>query len=245
MGLPLLKAVTNFLILHLPHTFLPSWPLHGALCWLGFLQPITSPALGSASFLCCRHPEWSWAYVSLSFRNVVKCPDSIRWIISWNKHHSDWSHERSTEYARKIVLFVVHSPSHVQLFATPWAAACQSSLSSTISWSLLKFMCIGSVMLSNHLILCHCLLLLPSIFPTSGSFQMSQLFTSGGLSIGASASASVLPMNIQGWFPLGLAGLMSSLSKGFSRVISSTTIWKHQFFGIPLSLWNDGLCLKY
>ena len=82
-------------------------------------------------------------------------------------------------------------------------------------------------------------------FPASGSFPMSPLFPSGGLSIGASATASVLPMNIQGWFPLGLAGLISLLSKGLSRVFSSTTIWKHQFFSIPLSLWNDGLCLKY
>ena len=170
MGLPLLKAVTNFLILNLPHTFLPSWPLHGALCWLGFLQPITSPALGSASFLCCHHTEWSWAYISLSFHNIVKCPDSTRWIISWNKHHSDWSHERSTEYTWKIVLFVVHSPSHVQLFVTPWAAACQASLSSTISQSLLKFMSVESVVPFNCPS-CRPLLLLPLIFPSVRVFS--------------------------------------------------------------------------
>ena len=66
-------------------------------------------------------------------------------------------------------------------------------------------------------------------FPTSGTFLMSWIFALGGQSIGASASASVLPMNIQDWFPLGLTGLISLESKGLSRVISSTTIWKHQF----------------
>ena len=68
-------------------------------------------------------------------------------------------------------------------------------------------------------------------FPASGSFPMSQLFTSGGQNIGASASASVLPMNIQGWFPLGLTGLISLQSKGLPRVFSNTTVQKHQSFG--------------
>ena len=74
----------------------------------------------------------------------------------------------------------------------------------------------------------------PQSFPTSGSFPVSWLFTSGGQSIGASASASasVLPMNIQGWFPLGLTGLIFLLFTGLSRVFSSTTVWKYQFFGI-------------
>ena len=72
-------------------------------------------------------------------------------------------------------------------------------------------------------------------FPASGSFQMSQFFTSGGQSIGASASASVLPMNIQYWFPLGWTGLISLQSKGFSRVFSNTMVQKHQFFSAQLS----------
>ena len=76
-------------------------------------------------------------------------------------------------------------------------------------------------------------------FPASGSFLMSQLLTSAGQSTGVSASASVLPMNIQGWFPLGLTCLISLLSKGLSRVFSSTTIWRHQFFGAQLSLWSN------
>ena len=72
-------------------------------------------------------------------------------------------------------------------------------------------------------------------FPTSGSFQMSQLFTSGGQSIGASASAPVLPINIQGWFPLGWTGWISLQSKGLSRVFSNTTVQKHQFCNAQLS----------
>ena len=95
------------------------------------------------------------------------------------------------------------------------------------------------VMPSNHLILCCPLLLLLSIFPSIRAFPMTWLFTSGGQSIGASASTSVLPMNIQGWFPLGLAGLISLLSRGLSTVFSSTTIWKHQFFGTQPSLWSN------
>ena len=71
-------------------------------------------------------------------------------------------------------------------------------------------------------------------FPASGSFPMSQLFASGMQSVRASASASVLPMNIQGWFPLGLTGLISLLSKGLSRVSSSTTVQKHQFLALSL-----------
>ena len=81
--------------------------------------------------------------------------------------------------------------------------------------------------------------LCPQSFPASGSFPMSQQFTSGGQSIGASASTSVLPMNIQGWFPLGLTGLISLLSERLSSVFSSTTIWKHQFFSAQPPLWSS------
>ena len=76
-------------------------------------------------------------------------------------------------------------------------------------------------------------------FPASGSFQMSQFFTSGGQSIGVSASTSVLPMNIQDLFLLGLTGWISLLSKGLSRVFSNITVQKHQFFGAQLSLWSN------
>ena len=112
----------------------------------------------------------------------------------------------------------------------------QASLSITNSQSLLKLMSIESVMPSN----------MPSSvvpfsshlqsFPASGSFQMSQLFGSGGQSIGVSASTSVLPMNTQDWYPLEWTGLISLQSKRLSRVFSNTTVQKHQFFGAQLSL---------
>ena len=79
----------------------------------------------------------------------------------------------------------------------------------------------------------------PQSFPASGSFQMSQLFTSGGQSIGVSASTSVLPMNTQDWSPLGWTGWISLQSKGLSRVFSNTTVQKHQFFGAQLSLQSS------
>ena len=96
---------------------------------------------------------------------------------------------------------------------------------------LLKLMSIELVMPSNHFILCHPLLL-SSIFPSV------RVFASGGQSIGASASASVLPVNIQGWFPLELTGLISLQSKGFSRVFPSTAIGRHQFFSAQPSFYS-------
>ena len=201
----------------------------------------------------------------------------------------------------------------IQLFATPWTAAHQPSLSITNSQSLLKLMSMGSVMPSNHLIFCRSLLqwttfcqlevmcnisrsthefssvaqlyptlcdpmdcstprppcpsLTPGVysnlcplsrwyhptilssaisfssclqsFPASGSFSMSQFFTWRGQSIGVTASASVLPVNIQDWFPLGWTGWISLQSKGLSRVFSNTTVQKHQFFGAQLSLYSN------
>ena len=96
------------------------------------------------------------------------------------------------------------------------------------NWSLLKFMSIELVMSSNHLILCHPILLLPSIFPSIRVFSKESVSFSHQVVqvIGASASASVLPMHVQGGFPLGLTGLISLLSKGLSRIFSSTTIQK-------------------
>ena len=120
--------------------------------------------------------------------------------------------------------------SHVRLFATPWTAAHQPSLSITNSRSLLKLMSIASVMPSDHLIVCHPFLLLPSIFPSIReirSFPMSQFFTSGGQRIGASASASVLPMNIWDWFPLGWTDLisLSCIAILFSRGFPQFRAW--------------------
>ena len=101
------------------------------------------------------------------------------------------------------------------------------------------------VMPSNRLTLCHPLLLLSSIFPASGSFPIIWLFASGGQSIGASASASVLPVNSQDWFPLGLIGLISLLSKGFWRVFFKASIFRHSaFFMVQLTSIHDYIALS-
>ena len=126
----------------------------------------------------------------------------------------------------------VQSLSRVRLFATPWIAARQASLSITNSRTLIKLMSIESVMPSSHLILCVPFSSRLQSSPASGSFQMSQFFKSGGQSTGVSASASVLPMNIQDWFPLGGTGWISLQSKGLSRVFSNTTVQKHQFLAL-------------
>ena len=100
-----------------------------------------------------------------------------------------------------------------------------------------------SVIPSNHLISVALFSSYSQTFPASGSFPKSQLFTLGGQRIGP--SASVLPMNIHGWFPLGLTGLISLLSKGLSRVISCSTVQKHQFFDVRPSLWsNSHICIQ-
>ena len=132
---------------------------------------------------------------------------------------------------------VVQSFGHVQLFVTPWTAACQVSLSPSSPRA-----CSNSCPLNQW---CH-----PTIsssvipfssclqsFPASGPFLMSWLFTSGGQSIGASSSA--LPMNNQDWLPLALTGLTSLQSKGLSRVFSNTTVWKYWFFSTQPSLWSN------
>ena len=133
----------------------------------------------------------------------------------------------------------VQSLSCVRLFTTPWTAARQASLSFTVSQSLLKLVSIELVMPSIHLILCCPLLLLSSIFPSIRIFSNESVLHIRWPSVGTSASSSVLPMNIQDWFPLGLTGLISLLSKGLSRAFSNITVQKHQFFGPQLSLWSN------
>ena len=124
----------------------------------------------------------------------------------------------------------VQSLSRVQLFATLWTAVHQASLSITNSHSLLKLMSISQwchpTISSSVFPFSSCL----QSFPASGSFPMSQFFSSGGQSIRASASASILAMTIQDWFPLGLTHLITLQTKGLSRVFSNTTVQKHQFF---------------
>ena len=135
------------------------------------------------------------------------------------------------------IQIVVKSLSHVWLFATPWTAARQAlypslsprvcSNSGPLSWWYHPTISSSVAPFSFW----------PQSFPASGSFPVSQLFTSGGQSIGA--STSVLPMNIQGWFPLGLTGLISLQSKGLSRVFFSTAVQKHQFFSTQTSLQSN------
>ena len=146
---------------------------------------------------------------------------ALNWIVirfdTWTCHVGFFL-SRFLKYGlkKKIFIFKVYivaqSLSHVWLFAIPWTAARQASPSFTVSWSLLKLMSVESVMPSNYLILCHpfsC----PQSFPASGFlfffvfFPKSQLFAIGAQSIGTSVSASILPMNIQSWFLLGLTDL--------------------------------------
>ena len=126
--------------------------------------------------------------------------------------------------------------SRVRLFAAPWTVACQASLSITNSQSLLKLMSIESVISSNHLVLCHPFLLLPSIFPSIRVFLISQLFPSGGQSIGASASASVLPMNIQ-----DSAFFMVQLSHPYMTTRKTITLTIQTFVSKVLSLLSNML----
>ena len=131
----------------------------------------------------------------------------------------------------------VKSLSHVRLYETPWIAAGQASLSITNSQSLppcscpSRWWCHPGIS-SSVIPFSSC----PQSLPATEFFPVSQLFARDGQNIGVSASASILPMDIQGWFPLGLTGLIFLLSKGLSRVFSNTTVQNHQFFGTQLSL---------
>ena len=133
----------------------------------------------------------------------------------------------------------VQSLSHVQLSASPWTAKCQASLCITNSWSLLKLMSIESVMPSSHLILCHPLVVLPSIFPSIRVFSSESAlrirwpkFWSFSFNISPSSEHS-------GLISLGWTVWISLKSKGLSRVFSNTTFQKHQFFGTQLSLYSN------
>ena len=132
------------------------------------------------------------------------------------------------------IIVVVRSLSCVQLFATQWTTECQASLEfaqTHVYW-------VADAIQPSHPLLSPS----PPAFNLSqhqGLFPMNQLFASGGQSTGVSDSASVLPMNIQSWFPLGLTGLISLQSKELSRVFSNTTVWNEQFFGAQPSLWSN------
>ena len=160
------------------------------------------------------------------------CPEYIK-----NWYHSGKRTQHSFYITQRIwtVLSSVQSLSRVQLFATPWTAACQAPLSITNSWSLFKLMFIKSVMPSNHLILCHPLLP-PSIFSSIRVF-----FSESVLRIRWpkywSFSFSISPSNeYSGLISFKMDWLYPFMSRGLSRVLSSTTVKKHQFFGTQLSL---------
>ena len=150
----------------------------------------------------------------------------------------EWSNFNFYMRLSRFVVFVVHSLSHVQLFVTLWSAVIQASLSFATPGA-----CSNSYPLSwrGHVTIP------PSVGPSHPafnitqyeSFLISQHFASGSQSIGAIASASVLPMSIKDWFPLGLMGMISLQSKGLSRVFSNTTVQKHQFFNVQPSLWSN------
>ena len=140
----------------------------------------------------------SWLFIweadSLVWENLVKILKSYEKI---------WRTSSYCQLKCSVQFRSLQSHSHVWLFVTPWTAARLPSLSITNSWSLLKLMSIESVMPSNHLILCRPLLLPPSIFPSIKVFSNESVLLISGQSIRVSASTSVLPMNIQDWFPLG------------------------------------------
>ena len=132
---------------------------------------------------------------------------------------------------------VLQSLSHVQLFATPWAAARQVSLSFTISQSRLKLMSMESVTPSNHLVLCQPFLLLPSILPSTRVFP-KELALCFRWPKYRRFTFSISPSNeYSGLISLGLSSLISLLSKGLSRVFSNNTVQKHQLFRSQPSLW--------
>ena len=181
---------------------------------------------------------------------LVRCEElcscscrSINWCtllrrVNWQYQHSKciFSLRNSTPQFCCCNL----SLSDVQIFVTPWTAAYQASLSFTISQSLLNscplswwyYLTISSSVTTPFPF---CL----QSFPASGSFPMSRLLASGGQSIGASASATILAMNIQGWFPLRLTGLIVLQFKGLLIVFCNTTVWKHLLFGTQPSLWSN------
>ena len=184
------------------------------LCILWLTQEFCSWL--SSSVPTCRwsplSPPPFWEVLSLHFEGC--------WLFLW---HWQLRVLALPVLSKEVIAVVsVQSLSHVLSFANLWTAACQASLSLTIPRRLPKFMSLESVcylaISSSVIPLSSCL----QSFPPSGSFPVSWVFTSSGQSTGVSVSASVLPMSIQGWFPLWSTGLISLLSKGLSRVFSST-----------------------
>ena len=158
--------------------------------------------------------------------------ESAKLLISLHNHTND--NVLRTSFS-SVHFSSVQLLSRVRLFVTLWIAACQTSLSITNSWSLLKLIHWVSDAIQPSHPLSSPSPPAPQSLPASGSFPMSQLFAWGSQRFGVSASASVLPMNTQDWSPLGWTGWISLQSKGLSRVFSNTIVQMHQFFGAQLS----------
>ena len=185
---------------------------------------------------CCSVAKWCPTLCNL-------CPPLSPGICSNSCPLSRWCYQTisssvSVRLIQVSVSSVEFSCSVVSdsLWPTPWIAARQASMSITNSRGLHKPISIESVMPPNYLILCRPLLLPPSIFSSIRVFSNESVLCIRWPKYGVSASASVLPMNIQDWFPLEWTGWISLQSKGLSRVFSNTTVQKHQFFGTQLSL---------
>ena len=186
--------------------------------WSGF--PFPSPT------------KW---YTSPYWVGICIISPILKKIISWKKVIIGflWEKRRREWEGTNICFSSVQWLSCVWLFTTPWTAARQASLSITNTWSLLKLMSIELVIPFNHLILCHSLLFLPSVFPSIRVFSKESVLHIRWPKYWSFSFS--LPMNIQDWFPLGLTGLFSLQSKGLSKLFSNTTVQIHQFFCSQLS----------
>ena len=156
---------------------------------------------------------------NMSFWDPLKYTSLVIWVLMLITH---W--DRSTGLFKGYPSSSVQLLICVRLFVTSWTVVCQASLSITSIHNMLKLMSIKLVMPSSHLNLCRPLCLLPSFLPGSETYPKSWFFPSGGQSIGSSASATVLPMNIQDWFILGLTVSISLQFKGLSGVFSNTRV---------------------
>ena len=172
---------------------------------------------------------------SIFFNSWCFILSAIKSFLSSATLHSS-PKELSTSWRVKVCLYPYSSAQSLiwfQLFVTPWTAACQALLSIINFQSLFKFMSFESVMPSNQLILCHSFLLVSSVFSNNRVFSKESDLCIRWPEYWV--SASVFPMNIQDWFPLGWTGWISLQSKRLSRVLSHTTFKKHQFFCAQLS----------
>ena len=172
------------------------------------ILPIFRPAIMHEHVGLHIHKKCRWHWVISTIFSSMRSILNKRWQLEWVDFGSLEIH-----YVEALISCCYSGTKSWPTLATPWTVAYQAPLSSAISWTLLQSMSIDSVILSNHLILCCSLLLLPLVFPSIRVFPMSRLFTSDDQSIGA--SIIVLTVNIQGWFPLGLITLILQ-SKGLS-----------------------------